>query len=234
MWDSNVTLNTVELTFALVSAALFGGLVATILLGPRILKLKEQLRNDSLTQLYNSTEFGRRLSLEVEKARNSHQPLSLVLMDVDHFKSINDNYGYKAGDLILVELSGLLKSTVGQKHVVFRYKQGDEFAILMLSTQVSEALSLTEKIQEELRSNKFPVPASPCSDDFVVLTVSAGIIGLDARVDTHETFTERAEMALHQAKQYVESGLSVVRNPGESSGSQFGNGIFATPVGADD
>ena len=234
MWDWNVTLDTFELTLALVSAALIGGLAAAILLGPRILKLREQLCIDNLTQLYNSREFDRRLSLEVAKAKNSLQPLSLVLMDVDHFKRINDNYGYKAGDFVLVKLSGLLKSSVRQMDVVFRYKQGDEFAILMLRTEVSEALALTEKLQEELGSYKFPVPASPCRDDFVALSVSAGIISLDTRADTFETFAERAEMALRHTKQYVESGLSVVPNLCETSGSQFGNGVVTTPVGAND
>lgn len=234
MLDWSVTLNAFELTFALVSAALIGGLAAAVLLGPRILKLREQLCIDNLTQLYNSREFDRRLSLEVEKAKNSHQPLSLVLMDVDHFKRVNDNYGYKAGDLILVRLSDVLKSTVSQKDVVFRYKQGDEFAILMSRTAVSEALALTKRLQEELGSYKFPVPASLGGDDFVDLTVSAGIISLDTGADTLETFAERAEMALRQAKKHAESGLSVVPNPCEISGHQFGNGIFATPVGAND
>ena len=234
MLDWNVTLNTFELTFALVSAALLGGLAAATLLRPRILKLREQLCIDNLTQLYNSMEFDRRVSLEVEKAKNSRQPLSLVLIDVDHFKSVNDNYGYKAGDLILVELSGLLKSSASQRDVVFRYKQGDEFAILMLRTDVSEALALAERLQEELRSYKFSVPGSTLSDEIVALTVSAGIISLDTRADTFETLAKRAEIALRQAKRYVESGLSVVPNPCENSGSQFGNGVFANPVGADD
>ena len=234
MLDWSVTMNAFELTFALVSAALIGGLAAAVLLGPRILKLREQLCMDNLTQLYNSREFDRRLSLEVEKAKNSHQPLSLVLMDVDHFKRVNDNYGYKAGDMILVKLSGLLKSTASQTDVVFRYKQGDEFAVLMLNTEASEALALTERLQEELGSYKFPVPANPCSDDSVALTVSAGIISLDTRADTFESFAERAEMALRQAKQHVESGLSVTPNPCEISGNQHGNGIFATPVGANE
>ena len=231
MLDWNVTLNTFELTFALVTSALIGGLAAAVLLGPRILKLRQQLCIDNLTQLYNSREFDRRLSLEVEKAINSHQPLSLVLMDVDHFKSVNDNYGYKAGDLILVKLSDVLKSTARQKDVVFRYKQGDEFAILMLRTDVSEALALTERLQEELGSYNFPFPASPGGDDFVELTVSAGIISLDTGADTFETFAERAEMVLRQAKQHAESGISVAPNLCETGGIQFGNGIATTPVG---
>ena len=224
MLDWNVTLNVFELTFALVSAALTGGMVAASLLGPRIRKLKEQVCIDNLTQLYNSTGFNRRLSLELKRAKNSRQPLSLVLMDIDHFKSINDNYGYKAGDLILVTLSGLVKSKVRQMDAVFRYKQGDEFAILMLETEVSEALAIIKRLQEQLGSYKFPVPVNPQSHDFVSLTLSAGIVSLDTGADTFETFTERAELALRQEKQSVKPGLSVVPNLCGTARTLYTNG----------
>ena len=230
MVEWNVSLNMVELTFALVSAALVGALVTASLFRSRIQKLKKQLGIDDLTKLYNSMEFNRRLSLELTQAKNSHQPLSLVLLDIDHFKSVNDSYGYKAGDLILVELSGLIKSRVRHMDVVFRYKQGDEFAILMSETEVSEALALIEKLQEELGRHKFPVPVSPHSDDLVSLTLSAGIVGFNTSADTVETLAERAELALRNAKKFSKQGLSIPPDFCESARGEFVDGTFATTL----
>ena len=230
MFEWNVSLNMVELTFALLSAALVGALITAPLFRSRIQKLKKQLGIDDLTKLYNSMEFNRRLSLEITQAKNAHQPLSLVLLDIDHFKRVNDSYGYKAGDLILMELSGLIKSRVRHMDLVFRYKQGDEFAILMSETEVSEALALIEKLQEELQRHKFPVPVSPNGDDFVSLTLSAGIVGFNTSADSVETLPERAELALRNAKRFSKQGLSIPANLCESARGQLVDGPFATTL----
>ena len=102
MLESNVTFSLVELTVALLSAAFVGALAAVTMFWSRIQNLKKQIGIDSLTKLYNCMEFKRRLSLELKRAKNARQPLSLVLMDIDHFKGVNDYYGYKAGDLVLI------------------------------------------------------------------------------------------------------------------------------------
>ena len=230
MLEWNASLNMVELTFALVSAALGGALVTASLFRSRIQKLKKQLGIDDLTQLYNSMEFNRRLSLDLTLAKNSHQPLSLVLLDIDHFKIVNDSFGYKAGDLILVELSGLIKSRVRPMDVVFRYKQGDEFAILMWETKVPEALAHIEKLQEELGRHKFAIPVSPHGDDFVSLTLSAGIVGLNTSADTVETFAERAELALRNAKKFSKQSLLIPQDLCESSRGEFVDGTFGTTL----
>ena len=114
--------------------------------------------------------------------------------------------------------------------VVFRYKQGDEFAILMLETELPEAVALIERLQQELGTYKFPVPASPHSNDFVSLTLSTGIVKLDTSADTFETFTERAELSLRQAKQSVEPALSTMPKPYGSARSEHANKTLATTV----
>ena len=142
--------------------------------GPRMRKLRKLVCIDDLTQLYNSTAFNRRLTLELKRARNSSRSLSLVLIDINQFKRLNDTYGYKTGDLVLIKFAGLLKSRVGHMDLVFRYKQGDEFAILMIETDLAEAETFVETLQNELRSHEFPITMSPQVNDFVSVTLSQG------------------------------------------------------------
>ena len=210
MLDWNITMNALELTFALGSAVLAGGLIVAFLLRSRIRQLGRLASIDDLTQLFNSMEFNRQLPLEIERARRSHQALSLVLLDIDHFKSLNDSYGYQTGDLVLREFTSLLKARVRQVDGIFRYKQGDEFAILMLETVAAGAATFTERLQTELETYKFLIGNSRQVNDSVSLTISAGIVSLDADIDTVETLIERAELALRNAKQSTEQGLSIL------------------------
>ena len=129
MLDINVTLNLLALSAALGGAGLVGALFAALLFRPRIHRLQEMICIDDLTQLFDSGEFRRRLPLEVKRARDMSRPLSLVLLDIDHFKGVNDAYGYRNGDLVLREFAALLKSRVRHTDLAFRYKQGDEFAV---------------------------------------------------------------------------------------------------------
>ena len=112
--------------------------------------------------------------------------------------------------------------------VAFRYKQGDEFAILMSETEASEALALIEDLQMEVGKYRFPVCASPPSDDSVSLSLSAGIAGFDTSGDTVESFAERAELALRKAKQFSRQGLSFPAIFCESASGDFVKRTFAT------
>ena len=128
MLDFNVTLNLLLFSAVLGGAGLVGALVAALLYRPKIRKLEALICVDDLTELFDSAEFRRRLPLEIKKTKRMSQPLSLVLLDIDHFKGVNDAYGYKNGDLVLREFAALLKSRIRHTDVAFRYKQGDEFA----------------------------------------------------------------------------------------------------------
>ena len=230
MLDWNVTLNILLLILALVSSLLIGGLVVAVLLLPRIRRLRKLLCIDDLTQLYNSKAFNRRMTLELKRAGNSSRSLSLVLMDINQFKRLNDTYGYKSGDLVLTRFAGLLKSRVRHLDLVFRYKQGDEFAILMIETDVAEAESFVGKLQEELRSHEFPITTGPQLENFVCVTLSAGIAVFDANTDTVASLAERAELALRDAKQSAKHGLSTLTSFGGPTRGKHVNGTLDTAV----
>ena len=204
MLDMHVTLHLLILSAGLGGAGLVGALFAVLLLRPRIRRLEEMICIDDLTGLFHSGEFRRRLPLEVKRARDTSQPLSLVLLDIDRFKGVNDAYGYRNGDSVLREFAALLKSRVRHTDVVFRYKQGDEFAVLMIGTEKSDAVSFMHDLRQELSTHKFWVTTDRGIGDNVSVTFSVGIAGLDLQADTVETLTERTELALRDAKRAVE------------------------------
>ena len=208
MLDFNVTLNLLLFLAVLAGAGLVGALVVVLRYGPKIRKLEALIYIDDLTQLFDSAEFRRRLPLEIKRTKEMSQPLSLVLLDIDHFKSVNDTYGYRNGDLVLRESAMLLKSWIRHTDVAFRYKQGDEFAVLMTDTDTSGAVSVMHNLRKELGDHKFRVTNNRGVKENVSLTFSAGIISLDLQADTVETFTERAELALRDAKREVERSRS--------------------------
>ena len=217
----NVTLNLLLFLAVLAGAGLVGALVMVLLYRPKIRKLEALIYIDDLTQLFDSAEFRRRLPLEIKRTKVASQPLSLVLLDIDHFKSVNDTYGYRNGDLVLSEFATLLKSLIRHTDVAFRYKQGDEFAVLMTATDTSSAVLVMHNLRKELADHKFQVTNNLGIEETVSLTISAGIISLNLQADTVETFTERAELALRDAKLEVERNRSSLQ---ESSWS-FGGGI---------
>ena len=99
----------------------------------RSLAWAEQSERDSVTALPNRAAFNRRLRGEIERARRYRRELSVVLFDIDRFKSVNDRFGHPEGDRLLAEVASLLKSSLRQSDVVFRYG-GDEFAALCPET----------------------------------------------------------------------------------------------------
>ena len=212
MLDINITFNLLVLSVALGGAGLVGALFAVLLVGPKIRRLEQMMCIDDLTNLFHSGEFRRRLPLEVKRARDMSQPLSLVLLDIDHFKGVNDAYGYKNGDAVLRDFAALLKSRVRNTDVTFRYKQGDEFAVLMIGTEMSDAASLMYRLRKELGAHKFRVTTDRGVGENVSITFSVGIAGLDLRADTVETFTERTELALRDAKRAIGLSRSVLPN----------------------
>ncbi len=221
MPDIHVTLNLFVLFVALGGAGLVGALLVALLLGPRIRRLEGLICIDDLTNLFHSGEFRRRLPLEVKRARDSSQPLSLVLMDIDNFKGVNDAYGYRNGDAVLREFAALLKSWVRRTDVVFRYKQGDEFAVLMIDTETSDAVSFMHHLRREFGAHKFRVTTNRGVSRDVSVTFSVGIAGLDLQADTVETFTEQTELALRDAKRAVEQRRPALANLSEPVGGDL-------------
>ncbi len=143
---------------------------------------------DPLTGLFNRRQFFRRLEEEMERARRQHHPLSIVMMDVDGFKSYNDLHGHLQGDAVLSQLSGILHDSL-RHHVDSAYRfGGDEFAIILIETTGEQACRVAERVREECEARKL----GGCT---VTLGVAERMDG-----DSPEELVNRADQAMYHAK----------------------------------
>ncbi|WP_045727926.1 sensor domain-containing diguanylate cyclase [Xanthomonas sp. GPE 39] len=150
--------------------------------------LLEQARTDPLTGLLNRRAFATALMVEVESAQMNATALSLAILDLDYFKSINDLHGHDKGDEVLLALARMLRLHVPSDGLVARYG-GEEFAILLPWMQTEQAVHTCEVIREETGLLRVGVP----------ITTSIGVATLRAP-ESAEQFLKRADQALYQAK----------------------------------
>ncbi|WP_026339228.1 sensor domain-containing diguanylate cyclase [Psychromonas ossibalaenae] len=162
-------------------------------------KLKEELQKqantDSLTGLNNHRFFIENAQREYHRAGRYHLPLTVMTLDIDNFKFINDNYGHPAGDQVLTALSQSLLSIVRFEDVLAR-TGGEEFSVLLPETDMHQAGVLAERIRFELQKLKI---AGSWSGE-IKMTVSIGLAALKKTDDSFEALFSRADKALYKAK----------------------------------
>lgn len=157
--------------------------------------LEQMAMKDGLTDLFNRRAFDQLLSQEVKAAERYRSPLCLLLGDVDHFKSVNDQFGHPVGDALLKEVATLLSESLREVDIVARYG-GEEFAIILPRTDVASATVLANRIRERIESHPFVGEQS-----MIRLTLSLGVAGLSmASIRTKDALIEAADQALYRAK----------------------------------
>jgi diguanylate cyclase (GGDEF)-like protein len=172
-------------------ASLFCGTVSVALLNSRLYQTTLELSiTDGLTGLTNARHFWEVLNTEVARVGRSGAPLSLVLLDVDHFKSFNDQHGHLVGDDVLRELGKAIRSTVRATDIGARYG-GEEFAIVLPDTELSNASSLAERLRARIAEIQLPGGQR--------FTASLGVAGYVSG-DTPELLVGKADKALYAAK----------------------------------
>ena len=155
-------------------------------------QLEYLVDHDSLTGLYNRRWFERELAREVERAKRYETPAAVLLIDLDHFKDINDSLGHQAGDDLLKGVAGLLKQRVRRADVLARLG-GDEFALLLPQTPAAHAEIVADEIVKTL-SRRMAVSA----EQSVVVTASVGVALSDSLTDTE--LLAYADLAMYEAK----------------------------------
>jgi diguanylate cyclase len=156
--------------------------------------LKTAVRIDSLTQLANRVYFDEKLMEMIRLRRRYEDPFSLLMIDVDNFKQINDTFGHQAGDRILKGVAFKLKSSLRESDFLARIG-GDEFAAIIIKGGGEEAVEIGLKLCAILKENRFRLDGN----DFRV-TISVGVAEAGAK-DTPASLLKRADGALYRAKQ---------------------------------
>ena len=150
---------------------------------------------DGLTRLFNKRYFLERLDSELKFAQRHHTALSLLMLDLDHFKKVNDTFGHLAGDTVLTAIAGVLAKAVRNEDVVARFG-GEEFAIILRAIEIDSAHLTAERLRKLVEAAVMPVPAQG-----VHATVSVGLAGLPSTpANTLEELVEAADKALYRAK----------------------------------
>ena len=158
------------------------------------LKAIEAAHKDPLTGVNNRASMDEIIDREVNLSSRHQTPLSLLALDIDHFKKINDNYGHATGDCVIKAVAEAAKAAIRSSDMVFRYG-GEEFLILLSNTDCEGATLLAERLRQKIEQT-----CIICDGTQVSATVSIGITCLHAQGDSREGIFSRADAALYQAK----------------------------------
>lgn len=158
------------------------------------MELIRQARTDPLTGISNRRYFMEQAELELASAHRYQNPLTLLMLDVDLFKSINDTHGHKAGDAALQKLAKVCRETLREIDIVGRLG-GEEFAILLPQTEPEQALEAAERLRLALANARIHLDGEE-----IGFTVSIGLATLDAKHDTIDNLIHCADQALYVAK----------------------------------
>jgi diguanylate cyclase (GGDEF)-like protein len=158
--------------------------------------LSEISHKDALTGLYNRFYVMEKIDSEMNRALRHGYPISVLMLDLDHFKRINDSYGHPVGDEVLKTVGQVLRDSCRVYDVAGRYG-GEEFCIVLPETQVGNTTQVAERIRNRLATTPLSVGSTS-----IVVTASIGVAGMDSTegVLSASTLVERADRALYSAK----------------------------------
>ena len=186
----------VELTMATFIIPTFSGLLFGIMLAhikSLSSRLKELAFTDSLTKIYNRLHFAHFLDIEIDKAKRYGSTFSIIFLDLDHFKKVNDNYGHPVGDEVLEQLTDVISKANRSADIFARYG-GEEFIILTPETDLSGAMIHAERLRNDIEKYEFKTVGH--------ITSSFGVAEFDAEKDDVESLLERVDKALYLAKEF--------------------------------
>jgi two-component system cell cycle response regulator len=157
----------------------------------------EMAVTDQLTGLHNRRYMSRHLDTLIAGANKNGKPIAFLILDIDHFKSVNDTHGHDIGDEVLREFAGRVAANVRGVDLACRYG-GEEFVAVMPDTDIEFAYSVAERLRKSVETDSFPISRAP---NQLNITVSIGIAGSVGTSDTAGALLHRADQALYRAKQ---------------------------------
>ena len=161
--------------------------------------LEHENITDPLTGIYNRRYLDRRLKEEVKRTHRYGFPLSVLLLDIDHFKLLNDKYGHQFGDMVLNTVSQTVAQSARITDVVARYG-GEEILVIATNTPVPDAVHLAERLRNKVEAIDLSTDDDDSAGEYSTVTVSIGIAGMSEETSDEESLIEKADKALYQAK----------------------------------
>ncbi len=157
--------------------------------------LGDAAHTDPLTGIYNKRYLVEALEAEFKRAKTLHNDFSLVFIDIDHFKKVNDTYGHSAGDYVLKEFAALIKGQYLRPRDVFSRYGGEEFILLLTNTNASKGEEIAESIRSAIERYPFEFEGTKLS-----ITASLGVSEVTSIMESHQTLLKTADQALYQSK----------------------------------
>jgi diguanylate cyclase (GGDEF)-like protein len=202
-----------------VSPALALFAVPTVLLARRFMMhgpLVAQSRIDNKTGLLNAAAWESEASTEVDRAVRTQSPLAIALVDIDHFKTVNDTYGHLVGDRVLRAVTDGLRSQLRGYDLAGRFG-GEEFVILLPQAREVDALNVAERLRKHIASLETPIDDEPDCLTFVRLTISVGVAALDGVSRELTDLMAAADAALYYAKETGRNKIHVISATAQAS-----------------
>lgn len=158
--------------------------------------LKEMAHTDSLTGVMNRRHFFKRANNEISRHQRFNHPMAILMLDIDHFKSVNDTFGHPAGDKVLKSLTSLLKNKLRKVDLIARIG-GEEFAVLLVETPETRAIKIAHRILKSVKQKQITY-----GDQTISISVSIGVSPtlMTDKKETVENLISRADSALYRAK----------------------------------
>ncbi len=156
-------------------------------------KIKQEVRIDPLTRVDNRRAFDTRIKREFASFKRYGSKVSMIMIDIDHFKMVNDTYGHRTGDGVLRVVAGIIRKEIRDIDSLARYG-GEEFAVILPNTVLSSALEVAERLRAKVEESRFSYKGKQFS-----VTISLGV-GEIQEDDTLESFLRRVDAALYAAK----------------------------------
>jgi len=202
-----------------VNAVLAVFAVPTVLLVRRFMMhagLLAQSRVDTKTGLLNASTWEREAAIEINRAVRTGTPLALALVDIDHFKAVNDTYGHLVGDKALRAVTDALRSQLRGYDLAGRFG-GEEFAVLLPQATEADALTVAERLRAHIAAMSIPVRDDPGSGPFVKLTISVGVAALEGVSRELTDMLAAADAALYHAKETGRNKTHVITASAQAS-----------------
>jgi diguanylate cyclase (GGDEF)-like protein len=196
--------------------------VPTVLLARRFImhaQLVAQTRIDTKTGLLNASTWEREAAVEIDRAVRTGSPLALALVDIDHFKAVNDTYGHLAGDKALRAVTDALRSQLRAYDLAGRFG-GEEFVVLLPQAREVDAINVAERLRRHIAAMAIPVADDIETGPFIKLTISVGVAALDGVDGAGRELTDlmaAADAALYYAKETGRNRTHVITSAAPAS-----------------